>query len=58
MKRIPVTERKPRRIRLTLDVDEWLYEQIEQAARKERRPKAKVMREAIARYLREEELGE
>ncbi|MBD2153086.1 ribbon-helix-helix protein, CopG family [Leptolyngbya sp. FACHB-16] len=50
MKRISITEREPRRIRLTLDVNEWLYEQIEQAARKERRPKTTVMREAIARY--------
>jgi len=39
-------------------VDEWLYEQIGEAARKERRPKAKVRREAIAPYLRQEELLE
>jgi len=57
-KKIPETERKPRIVRLTLDVEEAFYQQIVEAARKERRPKAKVMREAIARYLKQEELVE
>jgi len=42
-------------IRLTLDVEETFYQQIAAAARKEGRPKAKVIREAIARYLKHEE---
>jgi len=45
-------KKQPREIiRLTLDVEAGLYEEITVAALVERTPKAKLMRKAIALYL-------